>query len=397
LASVLLGSAAAIPLGLWNALAVSVLFNNSFAVLAVGVTVAVVAAMSARDVRRRSRIFRAGLFVGFAAMACALSLAAIEGQAIGIVALQALSGLAGGIACAFLAALLIPLFEILFGITTNLTLIELSDMSHPLLQRLAMEAPGTYHHSIVTANLGLAAAAAIGANSLLVRVCAYFHDIGKLAKPEFFSENTSLQDNPHDDLSPNMSSLIITSHVKEGAALARRHRLPQCILDGIEQHHGTGLVQYFYHRARQEAEMAEAKPGPRPIDETDFRYDGPRPRSREIAILLLADAVEAAARSIEKPSPSRIDSLVREIVDGKLRDRQLDESDVTLAELTAIRESFLFTLANMLHVRIAYPQQDENRDLQLPGKPGGTRAERLAADTVAADSGGGAPLPPVVE
>ncbi len=362
LASILVGREAAVTLGLWNSFAMAVMFDHHFTVFALGLVVTVVAVLSTLDVRRRSRLYRAGFFVGLAEMLYAISIAAIDQQTAAVVSSQALTGLANGLLCALLASLLIPLFEFLFGVTTNLTLLELSDMGNPLLQRLAMEAPGTYHHSIVTANLGQAAAARIGANALLVRVCAYFHDVGKLAKPEFFTENMRLRDNPHDDLTPSMSTLVITSHVKEGVGLARRHRLPRCVIDGIQQHHGTSLVSFFFHRARQEQEEAETNGGPRAngrsVNEGDFRYEGPKPQTREMAILSLADSVEAAARSIEKPAPGRLEGLVHEVVDAKLLDGQLDECNLTLRELAAIKRSFVFSLANMLHVRIAYPQNE---------------------------------------
>ncbi|MFH0953937.1 MAG: HDIG domain-containing metalloprotein [Verrucomicrobiota bacterium] len=399
LASILMGSGAAIPLGLWNSFAMAVLLDNDFTVFTLGVVVTVVAALSTRDVRRRPQIYRAGLVVGLAEVLYALSLASISQQSVSVVTSQVVAALMSGVLCALIASLLIPLFEMSLGITTNLTLLELSDMANPLLQRLAMEAPGTYHHSIVVANLGMPAATRIRANALLVRACAYFHDIGKLAKPEYFSENMHLKDNPHDDLAPSMSALLITTHVKEGVGLARRYKLPRSIADGIEQHHGTGLVSYFYHRARQQHEAEQANGGRtngRSVREQDFRYAGPRPRSREMAILLLADAVEAAARSLEKPTPHRIRNLVDEIVESKLRDGQLDACNLTLAELSTIKESFVFTLANMLHVRIAYPQ-DETDLVHSTDQASATHAGDQAAGPAPAEAGAGAARPQPLE
>jgi putative nucleotidyltransferase with HDIG domain len=315
-----------------------------------------------------------------------VSLAAIMQHSIPVVAAQALAGFASGIVCAFIAGLLIPLFEIVFRITTNLTLLELSDMGNPLLQRLAMEAPGTYHHSIVVANLAQAAAVKIGANGLLARVCAYFHDVGKLAKPEFFTENMLHGENPHDELNPSMSTLLIMSHVKEGISLVRRHKLPPCLADAVAQHHGTSLVSFFYHQAkkREAEEVAAGGKGAngRSVTEESFRYEGPKPQNREMAILSIADSVEAAARSLQKPTPGRIENLVKEIVDAKLADGQLDASNLTLTDLAAIKRSFVFTLANMLHVRIAY-SQDENKSLQQAGKTSPGVAEASPPDTVA--------------
>jgi len=388
LASILLGVPVAIPIGLWVSFATSVLFDNNLEILTLGLIATVIAALSTRNVRQRSRIYRAGLFIGLAKVLYAISLGAITQQSVQVVANQALAGLIGGLVAAFLAALLIPLFEMLFNITTDLTLLELSDMSHPLLQRLAMEAPGTYHHSIVVANLGEAAATRIGANPLLVRVGAYYHDIGKLAKPEFFSENMNLRDNPHDDLSPSMSTLVITSHVKEGSSLARRFKLPRCVVDAVEQHHGTGIVSFFYHRAKKEAEQANgSRSNGKTVDESSFRYEGPKPDTREMGILALADSVEAASRSLEKPTPGRIEALVDDIVAKKIADGQLDDCELTLYAISEIKRSFVFTLANMLHVRVAYPQ-DETKSGQQPGKDTRSGETAEAADTVAARESG---------
>lgn len=369
LAVILLGAPAAIAVGAWNSLVTAILFDHSFSVLLLGLLVTVVATLAARDVRKRSRIYRAGALIGLAEVLVAISFAAIHGVPGRMLLIQAGTGFVGGMVCALLAILLIPLLELAFRVTTNLTLLELCDLSHPLLQRLAMEAPGTYHHSIVVANLAQAAAQHIGANALLVRAAAYFHDIGKLAKPEFFIENMRSGDNPHDNLTPQMSTLVITSHVKEGLGLARRYRLPSSVADGIEQHHGNGVVSYFYHRARQQQQQdaevgnGSGRPTEPNVPDQDFRYDGKRPQTREMAILSLADSVEAAARALEKPTPARIKSLVRDIANAKLRDGQFDACPLTLGDLAEIQRSFVFTLASMMHVRIAYPS-DETKPAQ---------------------------------
>ena len=368
LAVIVLGVPAALMVGVWNSLVMAILFDQSFSVMLLGLIVTAVATLSARDVRRRSRIYRAGVLVGLAEVLAVIAFAAVRGVPRTVLLIQAGTGLAGGMVYALLAILLIPLLEWAFRVTTNLTLLELCDLSHPLLQRLAMEAPGTYHHSMVVANLAQEAAQKIGANTLLVRAAAYFHDIGKLAKPEFFIENMRPGVNPHDALAPRMSSLIITSHVKEGLGLARRYRIPATVAAGIEQHHGNGLVSYFYHRARQQQDGGEG-PDAREdaVSDQEYRYGGRRPQTREMAILALADAVEAAARSLEDPTPARIENLVGDIAGGKLRDGQFDECPLTLGDLAAIRRSFVFTLANMLHVRIAYPA-DETKSPQ-PAEP----------------------------
>jgi putative nucleotidyltransferase with HDIG domain len=230
---------------------------------------------------------------------------------------------------------------------------------------MTIEAPGTYHHSLVVANLAEAAAEGIGANATLCRVCSYFHDVGKLVKPEYFTENMNFERNPHDDLAPTMSALIIMAHVKEGVDLALKHDLNRQIIDVIQQHHGTSLVYYFYKRALQQQEDAKAGGKIMNIREGDvhevsqesFRYGGPKPQTKENAIISLADMVESASRSLEKPTPQKIEQLVTDLIAQRVADRQLDECDLTLAELRVVAERFRFTLLTMLHTRIAYPKQ----------------------------------------
>lgn len=386
LATMLVNAPAALVLGLWNSFVVAILFENSFAEFTIGLTVTVVAVLLSRNVRKRSGVLRAGLGIGTSKVVLALALGALAQQPLPVLGFQSAAGLGGGVFSALMALWLIPLCEALFRRTTNISLLELSDMSQPLLQRLAMEAPGTYHHSLIIANLGQAAALEIGANDLLVRVCAYYHDIGKLAKPDFYAENTHLRENPHDELSPSMSALVILSHVKEGVNLVRRHKLPQPIVDAIEQHHGTGLITYFYQRALklQAAEQEDGGRAPaRAVLEDDFRYAGPKPQTPEMAILALADTVEAASRSLEKPTPMRLENMIRDLVLAKLRDGQLDECALTFAQLKAIRKSFVFTLTNMLHGRIAY-LQDENKPPQSAVKVSDQPDEAPPPDAVVA-------------
>jgi putative nucleotidyltransferase with HDIG domain len=356
----------AVVLGLWTSFAAGVLFGNSFPVFTMGLVVTTLAAHSAQSVRKRSGVFRAGLWVGLGQMLFALGLAALNQPDLPVVLWQAAGSLVTGLVVAGVTLLLTPLFEVLFGITTDITLLEYSDSGHPLLQRLAKEAPGTYHHSLMVADLGRAAAEAIGANAMLVRVCALFHDVGKLTKPEFFIENQQYISNPHDALEPSMSTLVIIAHVKEGVALGQQHKLPQPIIDGIRQHHGTSLITYFYHRARKQKEEGEGErilSGGTVLNEGDFRYEGPKPANREMGILLLADSVEAASRSMAKPTANRIEALIHDIVEARLRDHQLDESGLTLSELWAIERSLVFSVTSMLHVRTEYPK-DEARGKQ---------------------------------
>ena len=250
----------------------------------------------------------------------------------------------------------LPFIESTFGIVTDISLLEMSDVSHPLLQELARRAPGTYNHSISVATIGEAAADAIGANGLLLRVAAYFHDIGKMLKPEYFVENMSADsESRHKNLAPAMSTLIIIGHVKDGVDLGRQHNLPQSIIDFIEQHHGTTLVEYFYHAA---AKQAQSQPDHKTdAEESTFRYPGPKPQSRETGVMMLADAVESASRTLSEPTPKRIENLVKEISMKRLLDDQLDESSLTLSEIRVIEDSLIKSLIAVYHGRIKYPEQ----------------------------------------
>lgn len=249
---------------------------------------------------------------------------------------------------------LLPLVEKLFGVQTDLSLLELGDASHPLLRQLAQRAPGTYNHSINVASIAEAAAERIGANGLLVRVGAYFHDIGKMFKPDYFIENQGQGPNQHDSLQPAMSTLVIIAHVKDGADLARSHHLPAPIIDFILQHHGTTLVEYFFHQA---ARKSEQDPHGEEVSDKDFRYPGPRPQTLEAAVLMLADTVESAARALVDPTPSRIASLVDSIAMKKLTDRQFDECGLTLLQLDVIKHSLVKSLTAIYHARVKYPGQ----------------------------------------
>ena len=249
--------------------------------------------------------------------------------------------------------LLLPLLEHLSGLTTDITLLELSDLNHPLLRRMVIEAPGTYHHSLVVSSLAESACEAIGANSLLARVGGYFHDIGKMEKAQYFTENTvNKQEDRHGKLSPSMSYLVIASHVKDGIELAKKHKLKQVIIDFIPQHQGTCPVYYFYKKASSNTEPDEK------INIDDYRYPGPKPQSKETAVVLLADSVEAASRSITNITPTSIEDLVKDVINGKFIDGQLEECDLTLQDVRKIQESFVHNLIGIFHTRIQYPKSD---------------------------------------
>jgi putative nucleotidyltransferase with HDIG domain len=262
-------------------------------------------------------------------------------------------GLTSGVVVGVIAIGALPYLEQVFGLVTPIKLLELSNPSHPLLRRLQMEAPGTYHHSIVVANLAEAAADAIGADSLLVRVGAYYHDIGKVRRPVFFVENQVGVENPHEKMAPSLSALTVLAHVRDGVEYAREQRLPEAIVRFIPEHHGTSLITYFYHQALERGDA---------VDEEVFRYEGPRPQSRETAILMVADAVEGAVRAMPRPTPDRIEQIVRRIIRERLDDGQLDECDLTFRDLDLIRQTFTRLLASMFHPRVEYP--DLERDLR---------------------------------
>ncbi|MBA3830541.1 MAG: HDIG domain-containing protein [Chthoniobacterales bacterium] len=339
------------------------------------------------QVRRRSRLIRAGLCVGLAIWLLSLTFGLIGPINLfnpgatdwSMIGLQSALAIGNGIVTAMLVGGALPILEHLFQITTDISWLEASDLNHPLLRRMTIEAPGTYHHSLVVANLAESAAEAIGANATLCRVCSYFHDVGKLVKPEYFTENMNFERNPHDDLAPTMSALIIIAHVKEGVDLALKHGLNQEVIDVIQQHHGTSLVFYFYKRALQHLEDARAggkimkmrEEDIPEVSEENFRYSGPRPQTKESAIISLADMVESASRSLEKPTPAKIEQLVNDLIDQRLADHQLDECELTLRELRTIAERFRFTLMNMLHTRIAYPKEGKATSGRAEGeRPG---------------------------
>jgi len=260
----------------------------------------------------------------------------------------------GGILVSVVVTIAIPPMEHLFQSLTDIKLLELSNMNLPVLKDLAVLAPGTYHHSVVVGTLAEKAAEAIGVNALFARVSAYYHDIGKLQQPQYFVENQKDGHNPHDDLSPNMSALILVSHVKDGVAYAKEHGLPRPLVDAIPEHHGTRLIRFFHEKAKQLA----IEDG-REVDESEFRYPGPKPRSKETAVLMLADSVEAISRTLSDTSPANLRLMIERAIQDVLDDDQLDECSLTLGDLSKISEAFLSVLAGMHHQRVEYPESTE--------------------------------------
>ncbi|WP_373657457.1 HD family phosphohydrolase [Sporomusa acidovorans] len=289
------------------------------------------------------------------------------------VLLQGLMGAISGIMSAVITTGLLPYLEHAFNITTPIKLLDLAKPNHPLLQRLLLDAPGTYHHSVLVGNLAETAAVTVGADPVVVRVGAYYHDIGKIKRPYFFIENQSGCENPHDKIAPSLSTLIVTSHIKDGLDLCKDYKLPQVIVDIIQQHHGTTLVSFFYKRAT-ENEHGEC------VIEADFRYEGPTPQTKEAALIMLADACEAAVRSISKPNVNRIEATVRKIIRERLQEGQLDDCNLTLRDLRVIGDVFIRLLSSMFHSRIEYPEalkelerrknKNGNCCKQLAGKDG---------------------------
>ncbi len=294
-----------------------------------------------------------------------------------------------GFTTALIVSGLLPMLEGAFSLTTNISWLELSDLNHPLLKQMQLDAPGTFHHSLVVASLAESAAEAIGANAALCRACAYFHDVGKLKKPEYFIENQADgMENPHDALTPTMSALVIIAHVKDGVDLALKHKLNPRIIDAILEHHGDSMVYYFYRKCQEQKALEEDKVGkgleneedlPH-IDDKNFRYPGPKPRSKETGILSLADAIESASRTLHKPNPIKIRGLVDDIVRRRLADGQLDDCSLTLRELSKVRDSFANTLRSMMHSRISYTKTEDAADRKTAGVKSLTdKKEALAA------------------
>jgi len=308
----------------------------------------------------RSTLIRVGFTTAVSCLIVYLGLGVLRSQALdslwtdGHLLTEGLQSAAWCLGAGFLVAGSLPFVERAFGVVTDISLLEMSDISHPLLQELVRRAPGTYNHSITVASIAESAAEAIGANGLLVRVGAYFHDIGKMLKPEYFIENIGEgQKSRHELLAPAMSTLVIIGHVKDGVDLALQHHLPEQIIDFIEQHHGTTLVQYFFHEARKQADADHRTDA----EESMFRYPGPKPQSREAGVMMLADAVESASRTLSEPTPRRIESLVHKITLDRLLDGQFEESSLTLSEIRLVEESLTQSLIAIYHGRIKYPEQ----------------------------------------
>ncbi|QDG54645.1 HDIG domain-containing protein [Persicimonas caeni] len=314
-----------------------------------------------QQVKHRMALMWSGLAVGAVNVAAVVAFILLDGELFQIETLRtAFFAFASGVTSGFFVLAVLPLFETVFGYTTDIKLLELANLNHPLLRELIIRAPGSYHHSMMVGSLSEAAAESVGANPLLCRVGSYYHDIGKAKNPQYFAENQKVGENPHDKLKPNMSALIIKAHVKDGLEMARQHRLPREIQDFIAQHHGTSLIAFFYHKAKQMED-----PDIPEVDEKDYRYPGPKPQSRETAICMLADGIEAASRALPNPSPARLKGLVQKMINKAFTDGQLDECDLTLKDLNSIAKAFTRILTGIYHHRPEYPEQAPRR----PARP----------------------------
>ena len=328
-----------------------------------------VAIYAVSDLRSRSDVLRAGGILCTANVVLSLLVGQMQGDTRPDISQAIIWAFFSGLLSVGVFGVSAALFERLFGITTPLGLLELSDPNRPLLRRFCEIAPGTYTHSILVGNLAVTAAEAIGADALLCRVGALYHDLGKIQRAQFFVENQAGGDNAHERLNPSLSALVVTAHVREGLEIAEREKLPPIIKSFITEHHGTSLIRYFYHQQCVSDDCEAA-----PVLEQQFRYGGPKPQSRETAILMLADSVEAASRTLERPTLGRIEDLVAKIIDSQLADGQLDECDLTQRDLRGIREAFVRLLSGMLHSRIDYPELQKEpikkpADITLPTSP----------------------------
>lgn len=385
---VFLGLASALPFAVVMAVAAAMLFKNSLPMLVFFLVSGGLGAYWVRNCRERKVFVTAGAKTGLLAVVLAAAVSACTGHVSWAgLAWSSVFAFLGGMGSGLVAAGVVPLVELTFGYTTDITLLELANLDRPILRQLMIEAPGTYHHSVIVGTMVEAAAVEINANPLLAKVTGYYHDIGKIKKPQYFIENQRNGKNKHDKLAPSMSSLILLSHIKEGVEIAREHKLARAIVDGIRSHHGTGLIRYFY-------EKAKLQKGRDTIKEEDFRYPGPKPRTQEAALVMLADAVEAASRTLENPTPARIKGLVKNLMDRLLSDGQLDECGITLKDLNTIAASFNTILNGIHHHRIEYLEQRQSADETGKGRAKNGHSDLQPSKTAYDIAGEGAPPDP---
>jgi hypothetical protein len=352
--AILIDAGSAIFMALLISIFTGVIYGNRLDLLVLTFLASMVAIFGCRDARRRGRVVRAAGMGGLTVAAFAALIGIAQQTPYETLMWQMAAGLLTGLLTGVAVVGLLPVLEALFKRTTDITLLELTDFNHPLLRRMQLEAPGTYHHSLVVAQLSENACNAIGANPLLARACALFHDIGKAVNPAFFTENQRNSGNPHNEKDPVTSAAIIRQHVTDGVELAARHHLPRAVTDVIRQHHGTTLVKFFYDRALALSQSPFPGVEPPPVADGPFRYDGPKPQFKESAVVSLADGVEAITRSVRTITAEKLGAIIDRQVAERVADGQLDEAPLTFEDLAKIKNSFTFTLLNMLHARVAY-------------------------------------------
>jgi putative nucleotidyltransferase with HDIG domain len=346
-----LGLELAIPMAMLTAIGTAVIFKNRFDIFLYFLINSSMAAFWMQNCRERKVFIKAGLKLGVMNVILVTIIDTyLGGSSISKLLWDWAFAFTGGVGAGIVTAGITPLIEIAFGYTTDIKLLELANLDQPILRRLMIEAPGTYHHSVVVGTIVEAAASEIGANSLLAKVCGYYHDIGKIKKPLYFIENQTNGINRHDKLAPSMSSLILIAHIKDGVEIARKNKLGQVIIDTIRQSHGTSLISYFYEKAKQ-------LKGEDAVNIDNFRYPGPKPQTREAGLVMLADMVEAASRTLANPTPSKIQGLVQNLINKAFSDGQLDDCELTLKDLHKIAKSFYNILSGMYHHRIGYPEK----------------------------------------
>ena len=343
-------------LALFSAIFISIITGFHVQVLIILMLTSVLSIIFINKVEERNDIIKSSFYIAVCAFLLSLAIGFLLSNANMDSLRNSLLASSGVLLSGILVIGFLPLIENTFNVVTEIKLLELANPNNPLLKRLQMEAPGTYHHSIMVGNLAEAAAEELHANSILLRVAAYYHDIGKLSRPQFFKENQIGSKNPHDEITPNLSTLIIVNHVKIGLEMAEKAKLPEEIKDLIAQHHGTTLVKYFYLTMKNNADDPDS------IKEEDFRYPGPKPKTREAGIMMLADSVEAAVRSIQEPTAGKVEAMVYKIFKDKLEDGQLDECDITFSDVSRIRKNFLKTLGSIYHERIEYPEDKRKKN-----------------------------------
>ena len=393
LLAILVGRGLALFVTVLLGICIGIVMNGQMIFGAVAIIGGTVGVFRTNALNQRNQLVGASIYIALFNVATIASWGLLTGKPLSYISIGAMLGLLNGILASVLTIGFLPFFESAFGITTTVKLLELSNANHPLLKRLMMEAPGTYHHSILVGNLAEAAAGDIDADPLLVRVASYYHDVGKLKRPYFFIENQMNEANPHDKLQPSLSTLIITSHLKDGVEMLKQAKIPDEIIDIVEQHHGTGILPYFYHRALELADDPDS------VRESDYRYPGPRPQTREAALVLLADSVQAAVQSMTNPNKDRIEQKVREIIDQKADDGQLQDCHLTFRDLESITNAFTHVLIGIHHNRIVYPEQVakeigglNNAGILNPAKPaknsnGGQGTKNHAAENSQTDLG----------